>query len=475
MFDKNLECYINGEFVIPYGNKTIDCIDPSSEESYAKLQLGNDKDVDRAVEAAKNAFKKYQYSTRESRVKFLENMLDVYKERYEDLVDAIILELGCPEKLAREAQIAGGLEHIQTALKIIKKYNFEQIVNKSKVKKVPIGVCGIITPWNWPITVFLTKFLPAICTGCTVVWKPAEASPLTSQVLAEIIDASGLPDGVFNMVYGSGDVVGEAISLHKDIQMVSFTGSKQAGVAVQKNGADSIKRVIQELGGKSPNIILPSAHIESAVKNGVISVMTNSGQTCSAPTRMLVENSKMDMVKHIIQEMEDVLTVGNPRSGAFIGPVINKNQFKRVQEYIKSGIKEGAEVIIGGEGKPDPMEDGYYVKPTVFMNTNPEMKIVKDEIFGPVLVIQGYDTIAEAIELAIDTDYGLAAYIQGTDREEMECVADAIPAGQIYFNNSDADSALPFGGFKQSGNGREWGEPAFDEYLEYKALVGYYI
>lgn len=281
------------------------------------------------------------------------------------------------------------------------------------------------------------------------------------------------------MLYGDGEVVGNAISKHKDIQMISFTGSKRAGVLVQKNGADNIKRIVQELGGKSPNIVLPSADVRLCTKSCIRNLMLNSGQTCAAPSRLIVENSKMGIVKESVKEVEKEITVGNPYSGAYIGPVVNKEQFKRVENYIKKGIEEGAEVVIGGLGKPDGLEKGYYVKPTVFINTKEDMKIVKEEIFGPVLVIQGYDTIEESIELACNTDYGLAAYIQETDTEELKKVADKIPAGQIYFNsayreNDEIDVNLPFGGFKQSGNGREWGEFGFDEYIEYKALVGYY-
>ncbi len=474
-----LKSFINGEFVIPKGDKKFNCIDPSNEEVYAQLQLANEQDVDIAVEFAQKAFKAYQYTKIEERLKILKSIKKNYEERQDDLVEAIIKELGCPYNLAKEAQIPLGLEHLNSSITNLKNYKFEIDYKKSKIKKVPIGVCGIITPWNWPIGVFMTKFLPAIATGCTIVWKPSEYSPLTSKVLAEIIGKSDLPAGVFNMLYGDGEVVGNAISKHKDIQMISFTGSKRAGVLVQKNGADNIKRIVQELGGKSPNIVLPSADVRLCTKSCIRNLMLNSGQTCAAPSRLIVENSKMGIVKESVKEVEKEITVGNPYSGAYIGPVVNKEQFKRVENYIKKGIEEGAEVVIGGLGKPDGLEKGYYVKPTVFINTKEDMKIVKEEIFGPVLVIQGYDTIEESIELACNTDYGLAAYIQETDTEELKKVADKIPAGQIYFNsayreNDEIDVNLPFGGFKQSGNGREWGEFGFDEYIEYKALVGYY-
>ena len=473
-----LRSFINGEFVILKGDKKFNCIDPSNEEVYAQLQLANEQDVDIAVEFAKKAFETYQYTKIEERLNILNSIKKNYEERQDDLINAIIKELGCPYKLAKEAQIPLGLEHLNSSISSLENYKFEIDYKKSKIKKVPIGVCGIITPWNWPIGVFMTKFLPAIATGCTIIWKPSEYSPLTSKVLSEIIGKSNLPAGVFNMLYGDGDIVGNAISKHKDIQMISFTGSKRAGVLVQKNGADNIKRIVQELGGKSPNIVLPSADVRLCTKSCIRNLMLNSGQTCTAPSRLIVENSKMEIVKESVKEVEKEITVGNPYSGAYIGPVVNKEQFKRVENYIKKGIEEGAEVVIGGLGKPDGLEKGYYVKPTVFVNTKEDMKIVKEEIFGPVLVIQGYDTIEESIELACNTEYGLAAYIQGEDTEELKKVADKIPAGQIYFNSAyredEIDVNLPFGGFKQSGNGREWGEFGFDEYIEYKALVGYY-
>jgi len=473
----DLKCYINGTFVALYEASTFNVINPATEEVIANLPLGSEKEVDMAVEAARRAFKTFQFSPKEERINLLEKFIDAYGKRVDDIAVAVTTEMGCPDWLSKEAQALAPLEQTKILLEVLKSNSFEKDYKISKVKRVPIGVCGLITPWNWPIAVTIPKIIPAIAVGCTVVWKPSVYAPLCAQVLAEIMDEINLPKGVFNMIYGRGGIVGKAISSHPDIDCVTFTGSTRAGIDIAERAAKTLKRVAQELGGKSPNIILPSADIVEKTKLAIKGLMINSGQTCSAPSRLIVQNSKMEEVKNTILEMEKEITVGSPKGDVFIGPVVNKTQYERVQGFIQSGIEEGATLLIGGPGKPDGLEVGYYVKPTIFINTTPDMKIVKEEIFGPVLVVQGYDTVEEAIELACDTKYGLAAYIQGKDLEEIKSVADRIPAGQVCFNDANFelfDPYAPFGGFKQSGNGRECGELGFDEFLEYKALIGYF-
>lgn len=472
----HLKFYIDGQWAEPRGSRTFDTINPVTEEVSGRISLGEKEDIDRAVMAARKAFSTFSRTAREERVALLEKIAAGLKDRSDELAAAITEEMGAPEWLSRKTQVVLPVRHAKITGEALRTYEFDRLRGNTMIRLTPIGVCGLITPWNLPASTVMTKMLPALACGCTIVLKPSEYSPFSAHIIAEVLHDAGVPAGVFNMVYGDGPTVGSAISGHTDIDMVSITGSTRAGIDVARNGASTVKRIHQELGGKSPNIILPSADIPGAVERGVKGLMFNSGQICSAPSRMIAPKARMDEVKAAAKKAAGEVQPGLPSSKAFIGPVVNKNQYDRIQALIEKGIAEGATVIAGGPGRADGFDRGYFVKPTVFADTTPTMTIVREEIFGPVLVIQGYDTIEEAVELANDTDYGLAAYIQGGDIEELRTVADRIPAGQIYLNGNGldlGDLTAPFGGFKRSGNGREWGEFAFEAFLEPKALIGY--
>jgi aldehyde dehydrogenase (NAD+) len=472
-----LKHYINGQWVSPRtSTKIFETINPATETVSGRIILGDENDVNAAVKAAKTAFKVFSQTTREKRLVLMENILAGLIERQLELANAITEEMGAPKKLSFEAQAAAPIQQAQIAIDILRNFSFEKLLGSTLVRLSPIGVCGLITPWNWPAIVVMAKVLPALATGNTIVLKPSEYAPFSANIIAQLLHDAGLPAGVFNMVYGDGKTVGEAISSHPEIQMISFTGSTRAGIAIAKNAADSVKRVHQELGGKSPNIILPSADLPTAVECGLKGSMSNSGQTCCAPSRMIVPNSRMSEVNTIIQQLINSIQPGNPMNNdTFMGPVVNNIQYERIQAMIKDGIESGATVMAGGLGRPAGMEKGYFVKPTVFADTKPDMDIVQQEIFGPVLVIQGYDTVDEAVALANNTEYGLAAYVQGSNKDEIISIADLIPAGQIYLNSAGeiSDFTAPFGGFKHSGNGRENGESGFEAFLESKALIGY--
>lgn len=471
-----LKFFIDGQWVEPIGNRFFDTINPSTEEISGRIRFGEREDVDRAVAAARRAFKTYSRTTREERIDLLEGIIAGLQQHYDDLSTAITEEMGAPEWVSRKAQAAQPLKHAWVAVEALRQYKFDRLRGTTMVRLTPIGVCGLITPWNWPALTVMTKILPALATGCTIVLKPSEYSAFSAHVIAEILQEAGVPRGVFNMVYGDGPTVGSAISSHPDMDMVSITGSTRAGIDVAIKAAPTVKRVHQELGGKSPNIILPSADLSVAVDKGVRGLMFNAGQTCSAPSRMIVPNDRMEEVREIVKRTISQIQPGLPNSKAFMGPVVNKNQYERIQGYIEKGLAEGATIIAGGQGRAEGFEKGYFVKPTAFADTTPDMTIVREEIFGPVLVIQGYDTVEQAIELANDTDYGLAAYIQGADMDQLRAVGDRILAGQVCFNSAGLDLldlTAPFGGFKRSGNGREWGDFAFEAFLEPKALIGY--
>ncbi|MCW2295402.1 aldehyde dehydrogenase family protein [Rhodococcus erythropolis] len=470
-----LKFYIDGQWVEPTGSRTWDVINPATEEVAGRIALGESEDVDRAVTAARKAFASYSRSTREERIALFERILEEYDKRAGDLAAAITEEMGAPLGLSRDAQAVLPRNHLEIAIENLKNFEFEKSYGTSIVRSVPIGVCGLITPWNWPGAVVMTKALPALAMGCTVVLKPSEYSPFSAQVIAEIFDAAGVPAGVFNLVNGDGPTVGVELSTHPQIDVVSFTGSTRAGIEVARNAAPSVKRVHQELGGKSPNVLLPSTDISGAVARGVNGLMMNSGQACSAPSRMIAPRSHREEVIAAARKAAEAITVGDPQDDPVIGPVVNKNQFERIQSYIGKGVDEGATLVAGGPGRPEGLTKGYYVRPTVFADVTKDMTVAKEEIFGPVLVIEFYDDIDEAVELANDTEYGLAAYLQG-DLEEIKELATRIPAGQIYLNGSGdtmPDFRLPFGGLKKSGNGREWGEAAFEAFLEPVSLVGY--
>ncbi len=468
-----LKFYINGAWVDPATPLQIDVINPATEAVAGHISMGSAVDVDRAVKAARAAFASYSQTSVDERVALLEAIIVEYKKRYGDMAAAITEEMGAPVMLAQKAQAAMGVGHLQTALDVLKHYAFQEARGTTMVVKEPIGVCGLITPWNWPVNQIACKVAPALAVGCTMVLKPSEIAPFSAQIWTEILHAAGVPAGVFNLVNGDGRTVGAAISCHPEVDMVSFTGSTRAGVEVARNAAPTVKRVHQELGGKSPNIILPDADFKRAITGGVRGVMGNSGQSCNAPTRLLVPNARMDEALAIAKEVAEATTVGDPASGAAMGPVISATQWGKIQALIQQGLIEGATLVAGGPGKPVGLETGYYVKPTVLGHVTPQMTVAREEIFGPVLVVLGYDTVDEAVAIANDTPYGLAAYVSGTDPEATRKVASRLRAGQVNINSAAPDLMAPFGGFKQSGNGREWGEHAFGEFLEVKALLGF--
>ncbi|MDT7833606.1 aldehyde dehydrogenase family protein [Aquabacterium sp. OR-4] len=468
-----LKFYIDGAWVDPAVPRTLDVTNPATEGVAGRISLGSAEDVDRAVRAARRAFASYSQTTVAERIALLERVIAEYKTRYADMAAAITEEMGAPAMLAQKAQAAMGVGHLQTALAVLKDYAFEEQRGGTLIRKEPIGVCGLITPWNWPVNQIACKVAPALATGCTMVLKPSEIAPFSAQIWTEILHAAGVPAGVFNLVNGDGPTVGAAISSHPEVDMVSFTGSTRAGVEVARNAAPTVKRVHQELGGKSPNILLPDADFQRAVTAGVKGVMSNSGQSCNAPTRMLVPHARMDEVLAIAKTAAESVTVGDPASGASIGPVISAAQWDKIQTLISKGLDEGATLVAGGPGKPAGLERGYYVKPTVLGRVNNQMTVAREEIFGPVLTILGYDTVDEAVAIANDTPYGLAAYVSGSDAGQVRQVAGRLRAGQVNLNSAAPDLMAPFGGFKQSGNGREWGEHAFGEFLEVKAVLGW--
>jgi aldehyde dehydrogenase (NAD+) len=468
--------YINGAWVAPQETlRSHDVIDPSTEEAVARIALGSAADVDSAVKAAQAAFPAFSQTSVAERAALLERVIEEYMKRFADIAVAISTEMGAPAGLAKTAQAGIGVAHLKTSLAVLKKYAFEEQRGTTMLRKEPIGVCGFITPWNWPTNQVMCKVAPALATGCTMVLKPSEMAPLSAQILAEVMDAAGVPAGVFNMINGDGPGVGSAIASHPDIELVSFTGSTRAGILVAQAAAPTVKRVHQELGGKSPNIILPDADIARAVTGGVRAIMNNSGQSCNAPTRMLVPNAKLAEALAAAKAAAEKTTVGAPDSGSVIGPVVSKAQWNKIQGLIQKGLDEGATLVAGGLGKPEGLDKGYFVKPTVLAKVTNQMTVAREEIFGPVLVIIGYDTLDEAVTIANDTPYGLAAYVSGTDTATLHSVANRLRAGQVNLNSAAVDMMAPFGGFKQSGNGREWGDVAFGEFLETKAVLGHSV
>ena len=465
--------YINGEFVDPSSKETLEIINPATEEEIGIVALGSTIDVDKAVYSARKAFSVSSKLSKKDRLDILETIRENYKKRYRDVSEAIRLEMGAPVKLAEGAQTATGLGHLKTAMRVLEKHEFEYKHEDYIVREEPIGVCGLITPWNWPINQIVSKFAPAFAAGCTVVLKPSEIAHLSAMIIAEIIHESQIPPGMFNLVNGLGNVVGEAMSSHKDIDMMSFTGSTRGGVAVAKASATNVKRVSQELGGKSPNLILDDNSFTTSITNGVIHVMGNSGQSCNAPTRMLVPKSRHDEAITIAKSTLEKVKVGDPLDlNSDLGPLVSKNQFDKVQKLIKKGIEEGANLVAGGTGRPNGYEKGFYARPTIFGNVSNQMVIAKEEIFGPVLVIIPYDDLEEAISIANDTIYGLAAYVTGEDREKCLEISRELRAGQISINYGSSGPSAPFGGYKQSGNGREKAEWGLNEFLEVKAVGG---
>jgi aldehyde dehydrogenase (NAD+) len=468
-----LKFYIDGEWVDPVQLKTLDVENPATEEVAGKIAMGSAADVDKAVKAARKAFASWSQTSREERIEVLGRILAEYQKRFGDLATAVTEEMGAPASLAQRAQVPIGMGHLSTAIEVLKTFEFEQDRGATRIVKEPVGVCSFITPWNWPLNQIVCKVAPAIACGCTMVLKPSEVAPFSGHIFAEIMHAAGVPKGVFNMIHGDGPTVGVAMSSHPDVDMVSFTGSTRAGVEVAKNAAPTCKRVAQELGGKSPNIVLDDDAFAKGVARGVAAMMPNSGQSCNAPSRMLVPKKRMDEAIAVARETAAGVTVGDPNGNFQLGPVVSKTQYDKIQRLIQSGIDEGATLVIGGTGKPEGLEKGHYVKPTVFANVNNDMTIAREEIFGPVLSILGYDTLDQAVEIGNDTEYGLAAYVQSADLEKARSVARKLRAGQVSINGGGGDLMAPFGGYKMSGNGREWGDFAFHEFLEIKAILGY--
>jgi len=464
--------YINGEWVDPTHSNDLEVENPASEEMIATISLGGQTDVNLAVAAAKRAFVSYSQTSVDERIALMEKLLQLYMDRYDEISVAISVEMGAPISFATAAQADTGRGHINAALEALKQFEFERQVGNTRIVKEPIGVCGFITPWNWPINQISCKVAPALATGCTMVLKPSEIAPISGYLFTEIMHQAGFPAGVYNMVNGDGPNVGAVIASHPDVDMVSFTGSTRAGILVAQAAAPTVKRVTQELGGKSPNIIFEDADLESAVSGGIINMMSNTGQSCNAPSRMLVQSSVYDQAVEIAKKTAESIVVDQPTSeGWHIGPLSSRVQFDKVQGLIEKGISEGAKLVTGGLGKPEGFDSGYFVKPTVFAGVNNQMEIAREEIFGPVLTMIPFDTEEQAIEIANDTPYGLAAYFSTSDEERARRVAGQLRAGMISVNSASQDYAAPFGGYKQSGNGREWGEFGFDDYLEIKGIT----
>jgi aldehyde dehydrogenase (NAD+) len=474
---RKTDFYIDGKWIAPVVAKELEVINPADEQAFAVISLGSAADVDKAVSAARKAFTTWSVTSREERLAWLERLLAVYKSRIADMAKAISSEMGAPITMALDEQAASGTGHIKAFIRSLKEFEFERPLNGHDTVRLayePIGVCGLITPWNWPMNQVVLKVVPAIAAGCTVILKPSEIAPISSVIFAEMIDASGLPAGVFNLVNGDGPSVGAAMSAHPGIDMMSFTGSTRAGVAVTKAAADTVKRVSLELGGKSPNIVFADSDVEAAVKRGVEHVFNNTGQSCNAPTRMLVERSVYGKATEIAAETAKATKVGDPsQDGDHMGPLVSEMQFNKVQGLIEQGIKEGARLIAGGTGRPEGFNRGYYVRPTVFADVNNDMVIAREEIFGPVLAMIPFDTEEEAVEIANDTPYGLAAYIQSGDRERIKRVSKQLRAGMVRINGADHAADAPFGGYKQSGIGREGGHFGIEDFLEVKAISGW--
>ncbi len=464
--------YINGQWVAPLKANDLEVINPATEKPVAVISMGTSADIDRAVAAARVAFVSYSQTSTAERLALLEKLLDIYKRRYDEMVAIITLELGAPATMCREQQADVGVGHLQGFIDALKALHMrEELPNGDVMLREPVGVCGLITPWNWPINQIALKVVPALATGCTCVLKPSEFTPLSAMLYAEMVHEAGFPAGTFNLVNGDGLNVGAALSRHVDVDMVSFTGSTRAGVAVSKDAADTVKRVTLELGGKSPNIMFEDADLEDRIAGSVWECFNNSGQSCDAPTRLLVQRTVYEKAIEIATRVGKETKVGDPQQdGGHIGPVISDIQYGRIQTLIEAGIAEGAKLLVGGAGKPKGFETGYYVRPTIFADVNNAMTIARNEVFGPVLSIMPFDTEEDAIAIANDTNYGLAAYVQTGSPERAERVAAKLRAGMIHINGAPHRYGSPFGGYKQSGNGREGGRFGLEDFMEVKTL-----
>lgn len=469
-----MQFYIDGAWVEPTTKKTAPVVNPATEEAMYEIALASKADVDKAVIAARRAFQTFSRTTKDERVALLGRIAEIYKRRIKDVGSAISDEMGAPMTLAERAQAGAGLGHIMSTIDVLKAYAFEETIGSAMVVREALGVIGMITPWNWPLNQIACKVAPALAAGCTMVLKPSEFTPTSALIFAEILHEAGVPPGVFNLINGLGAEVGVALSSHPHIDMISFTGSTRAGIDVAQRAAPTVKRVSQELGGKSPNIILDDADMQKAVTGGATHCFNNSGQSCNAPTRMLVPLARMKEVSAIAKAVADRTKVGDPKAdGITIGPVVNKTQWDKIQGLIQKGVDEGATLVAGGTGRPDGLNKGYYVRPTIFADVTNDMTIAREEVFGPVLSIIGYGDEAEAVRIANDTPYGLAGYVWSGSLERARKVARELRAGNVNLNGVPNDRTAPFGGYKQSGNGREWGRYGLEEYLEVKAIAGF--
>ena len=469
-----LKFYIDGRWVDPVSANPTDVINPATEEPCGRISLGSAADVDLAVAAAKRAAAGYAATTRDERVELLENVLAEFAKRHDDIATAIMDEMGAPWGLAKGAQAGSGPQHLKAAIRALRSFEFEERNRTTLIVKEPIGVCALITPWNWPVNQVACKVAPALAAGCTMVLKPSEIAPFDAMIFAEVLDAAGVPAGVFNLVNGDGPGVGTALAQHPDVAMVSFTGSTRAGVLVAQNAAPTVKRVAQELGGKSANVLLDDADFEKAVRSGAEECFDNTGQSCNAPTRMLVPRDRMKQAASIAADVATTIRVGDPRAeGVEVGPLVSAQQWDRVQSLIQKGIDEGATLVAGGTGRPDGLDKGYFARPTVFADVDNAMTIAREEVFGPVLSIIAYDSEDEAVEIANDTPYGLSGYVSSGSLERARRVAARLQTGMVHINGAHLDSMAPFGGYKQSGNGREWGGYGIEEFLEVKSIFGY--
>ena len=472
--ENNLKFLIDGRWVDPAGSGRHTLINPATEEPVCEIAMGDAQDADRAVAAARRAFESYSMTTPAERRQLLIRLLELYNRDCDEIAELMTLEMGTAATFSKNVQAWVGRAHLETIIEVLGNYQFEELRGDILLSKEAVGVCALITPWNWPMNQLIVKVVPALAAGCTVVVKPSEYSPLSSIRFAELVQEAGFPAGVYNQLMGDGAVVGEALCRHPDVDMVSITGSTRAGVAVAKAAADTIKRVHQELGGKSPNIIFDDADFEEAVARGVRGAYTNCGQACKAPSRMLVPHDRMDEAAAIAARTADAIKVGMPDDPASeLGPVVNRNQYTRIQSLIESGMEQGARLAAGGPGLPEGLNRGYFIRPTVFSHVTQDMAIAREEIFGPVLSIIGFADEEDAIRIANDTEYGLAAYVQTPDAAKAKRTARRLRAGMVYINEADWDATAPFGGFKQSGNGREHGEFGLSDFLEIKATGGY--
>src|SRR5450755_2916750 len=469
----NRKFYIDGAWVDPIEATEFKVINPATEAVAGVISMGGAKDVDRAVAAARRAFDSYSRTSPAERLALMERILVAYKAHYDDIAQAISTEMGAPITLAKGSQTRIGVGHISAMIEVLKTFKFEEMRGTTRLVQEPVGVCALITPWNWPMNQVAAKVVPALAAGCTMVLKPSEYSPFSAVLWAKVMHEAGVPAGVFNLINGDGPSVGASLSAHRDVDMVSFTGSTRAGTEVARSAAASVKRVHQELGGKSPNVLLDDADFERAVKQSVLHVFQNSGQSCNAPTRMLVPASRLAEVEAIAKRVAATVVVGDPKSeSTTMGPVVSKLQFDRVESYIDKGIAEGAKIIAGGTGRPETLAKGYFVRPTIFSGVRNDMTIAREEIFGPVLCILPYETEEQAVQIANDTPYGLAAYVWSQNNIRARRVASRIRAGQVTLNGASGDMKTPFGGFKMSGNGREYGEFGLRDFLEVKAMIG---